>query len=160
MHLWQPYLSRQYYWLWLIVNLFCERFCSVYLFGSKAAFPEFWGFNSTSFYVNLFRFPVLALAGIFSPSSSPCIIASKINVTPKDAYLLISKLHSILAVANLLAHNNISQICYCGQISLPSAAVNCSFPDNLKPLGVPFILLVMVQWQTCSYFPTSLPGLR
>ena len=37
-----------------------------------------------------------------------------------------SKLHSILAVANLLAHNNISQICYCGQISLQSAAVKCS----------------------------------
>ena len=44
-------------------------------------------------------------------------IASKINVTPKGDYFPISKLHSILAVANLLAHNNISQICYCGQIS-------------------------------------------
>ena len=29
-------------------------------------------------------------------------------------------------VANLLAHNNKSQICYCGQISLQSAAVNFS----------------------------------
>ena len=45
-------------------------------------------------------------------------MASKINGTPKGAYLPISKLHSILAVANLLAHNNKSQICYCGQISL------------------------------------------
>ena len=26
----------------------------------------------------------------------------------------ISKLHSILPLANSLAHNNISQICYCG----------------------------------------------
>ena len=43
---------------------------------------------------------------------------------PKGVYLPISKLHSILAVAILLAHNNISQICYCGQISLQSAAVN------------------------------------
>ena len=55
-----------------------------------------------------------------SPASSlfPRIsaIASKINVTPDEVYLPISKLHSILAVANLLAHNNISQICYCGQI--------------------------------------------
>ena len=51
-------------------------------------------------------------------------IASKINGTPKGVYLPISKLHSILAVANLLAHNNISQICYCGQISLQSAAVS------------------------------------
>ena len=57
-------------------------------------------------------------------------IASKINVTPKGACLPISKLHSILAVANLLAHNNKSQICYCGQISLQSAAVNCSFSDT------------------------------
>ena len=53
---------------------------------------------------------------------------------PKGVYWPISKLHSILAVANLLAHNNISQICYCGQISLQSAAVNCSFSDNLQHL--------------------------
>ena len=39
------------------------------------------------------------------------------------------------AVANLLAHNSIRKICYCGQSSLQSAAVNCSFSDNLKPLG-------------------------
>ena len=51
-------------------------------------------------------------------------------------YLPISKLHSILAVANLLAHNNKSQICYCGQILLQSVAVNCSFSDNLTTLGV------------------------
>ena len=40
---------------------------------------------------------------------------NKINGTPKGVYLLISKLNSILAVANLLAHNNISYItisCY------------------------------------------------
>ena len=43
------------------------------------------------------------------------------------------------------AHNNISQICYYGQISLQSGAVNCSFSDNLKPLRVTFILLAMVQ---------------
>ena len=59
-----------------------------------------------------------------------CTIASKINGTPKGVYSPISKLHSILAVANLLAHNNKSQICYCGQISLQSAAVNCSFSDT------------------------------
>ena len=28
-----------------------------------------------------------------------------------------------------------SQICHYGQISLQSAAVNCSFSDNLTPLG-------------------------
>ena len=71
-------------------------------------------------------------------------IASKINVTPKDDYLPISKLHSIIAVANLLAHNNKSQIRYCGQISLQNAAVNCTFSDNLAPLGVTLILLAMV----------------
>ena len=53
----------------------------------------------------------------------------------KGVHLPISKLHSILAVANLLAHNNKSQICYWGQILLQSAAVNCSFSDNLKRLG-------------------------
>ena len=73
-----------------------------------------------------------------------CAIASKINETPKGVYLPISKLHSILAVANLLAHNNISQICYCGQISLQSAAVSCCLSDDLTPLGVTLILLVMV----------------
>ena len=57
-------------------------------------------------------------------------IASKINATPKGVCLSISKLQSILAVANLLAHNNISQICYCDQISLQSAVVN-SFSDTL-----------------------------
>ena len=57
-------------------------------------------------------------------------ITSKINVTPKGVHLPILKPHSILAVANLLAHNNKSQICYCGQISLQSAAVNCSFSDT------------------------------
>ena len=49
-------------------------------------------------------------------------------VPPIGVYLPISKLHSILAVANLLAHNNKSLICYCGQISLQSAAV--SFSDT------------------------------
>ena len=46
---------------------------------------------------------------------------------PKGVHLPISKLHWIFAVANLLAHNNISKICYCCQISLQSAAVNCYF---------------------------------
>ena len=53
----------------------------------------------------------------------------------KSVHLPILKLHSILAVANLLVHNNISQLYYCGQISLQSAALNCSFftisPGNI-----------------------------
>ena len=69
---------------------------------------------------------------------------AKYVLPPKVFTLSILKLHSILAVANLLAHNNKSQICYCGQISLQSAAVNCSYSDNLTPLGVTFILLAMV----------------
>ena len=35
-------------------------------------------------------------------------ISSRMNCAPKGVYLPIWKLHSILAVANLLAHNNIS----------------------------------------------------
>ena len=62
---------------------------------------------------------------------------------PQMCLLAQSKLHSILAVSNLLAHNSISQICYRGQISLQSTADNCSFSDNLTPLGVTFILLAM-----------------
>ena len=54
---------------------------------------------------------------------------------PKAVYLPISKLHSILAVVNLLAHNNMSQICHCGQISLQSAAVSWSSSDYLTPWG-------------------------
>ena len=64
-----------------------------------------------------------------------CTITRKINGTHNGVYLPISKLHSILAVANLRAHNNISQICYCGQLSLQIAAVNCSFSDNLHLWG-------------------------
>ena len=65
--------------------------------------------------------------------------------TPKGVYLSISKLHSILAAENLLAHNNMSQICYCGQISVQSTVFNCSFFDNHTPLGVTFILQVVEQ---------------
>ena len=36
--------------------------------------------------------------------------------------------------SDLLDHNNISQICYCGQFSLQSASINCCFSDNLTPL--------------------------
>ena len=72
---------------------------------------------------------------------------AKYMVPPKVFTFQISKLHSILAIANLLAHNNISQICYCGQFSLQSAAVNCSFSDNLTFFGVTFILLAMVPYR-------------
>ena len=64
-------------------------------------------------------------------------MTSKINITQICVYLPISN----SVVANLLAHNNISQICYCGQISLQTARVNCSYSDNLTPMGVTFIYL-------------------
>ena len=54
------------------------------------------------------------------------------KVTPVGGYVPYPKLHLI------------SQICYCCQISLQSAAVNCSFSDKLTPLEETFILLVMV----------------
>ena len=34
------------------------------------------------------------------------------------------------SIANLLAHNNKNRICYGGQISLQSAAVNCTFSET------------------------------
>ena len=43
-------------------------------------------------------------------------INSKINGTREDVYLPISKLHSISAVANLLAHNNL-WLCYYGPVN-------------------------------------------
>ena len=58
-----------------------------------------------------------------------CFIASKINVTLKGVYL----------------YNTISQICYCGQISLQSAVVNCRISVNATHLGVTLILLAMVR---------------
>ena len=73
---------------------------------------------------------MVSLLTFFKSQAVTSTINSKINGTPKGVYLPISKLDSILAVANLLAHNNKSQICYCGQISLQSAAVNCSFSDT------------------------------
>ena len=61
----------------------------------------------------------------------------------KGDYLSISKLHLIVSVAILFAHNNISPSCYCGQISLQSAAVSCIFffRDNLTHFWITFILL-------------------
>ena len=57
----------------------------------------------------------------------------------------ISKLHSILAVANLLAHNNL-WLCYYNYVSkFATAKIECSFKMAKEtPLGVPLILLLMV----------------
>ena len=45
-----------------------------------------------------------------------CAIYSKINGTPKGVYLPFPKLHSIFAVANLLAHNNL-WLCFYVQVN-------------------------------------------
>ena len=82
------------------------------------------------------------------------------NVTLKGVCLPISKLHSILDVENLFVHNNISEIFYCGQISLESAAVNYSFSDNLTPLGVAYILLMIIIISLITNIFTILSGLR
>ena len=74
-------------------------------------------------------------------------------VPPKGVYLPISKLHSILTIKNLLAHNNISQISYCGQISIQSAAVNWCF--SVTTLGVTFLLLAMLR-KFCIWFPITI----
>ena len=63
---------------------------------------------------------------------------------PKGVYLTISKLHSILAIANLLAHYNITTSYY-GQVNslLLKSSVASKWASKLL-WGVPFILLVMV----------------
>ena len=73
-----------------------------------------------------------------------CAIASKISVTPRPrgVYFPTSKLHSISAVANLLAHNNIAN----SDLLLRSNFITecCSFSDNLTSLRVTYILLMMI----------------
>ena len=72
----------------------------------------------------------------YDRSSAACVPSpAKVLITHKGVYLPISKLHWILAAVNLLAQNNISQICYSSQISLHSVVVNCRFFANLTPLG-------------------------
>ena len=71
--------------------------------------------------------------------------ASKINAIPQGCSL--SHFEAALDFSRsefTCLHNNISQICYWGQISVQCAAVKCSFSDYLTPLKVTFILLVMV----------------
>ena len=63
-------------------------------------------FHVTDYFVHL-----ISLKAVKSFIQCACTINSKLNGTPKG-YLLISKLHSILAVANLLAHNNVT-FSYC-----------------------------------------------
>ena len=65
-------------------------------------------------------------------------------VPPKDVYLPISKPHSVLAVANLLAHNNISQTLLWAS-KFAAAKIECTFEMGKQTLlGVTFILLMMV----------------
>ena len=65
-------------------------------------------------------------------------------------YLPISKLHSILAVANLLAHNNITISYYVQVNSLwLKSSVALKWASKIT-LGVPFILLLMVHYVQLS----------
>ena len=54
------------------------------------------------------------------------IVISKINGTLKGVYLLISKLHSILAVANLLAFNKCMVMLVCAS-KFATTKIECSF---------------------------------
>ena len=73
-------------------------------------------------------------------------MTSKINGTPKGVYLPISKLHSILAVPNLLAHNNVANHnLLCGsKFAIAKIKSVASKWASKHLLGVPFILLLMV----------------
>ena len=80
-----------------------------------------------------------------------CIVHQRIRCLILPILPYFEAMLDFRRIANLLAHNNISQICYCGQISLQSATVN-SFSDNLTPLVVTFILLAIVhQVQLSGY---------
>ena len=50
-------------------------------------------------------------------------------------------------------HNNISQICNLGQISLRNSALNSSCSDNMTPLGVLFLLLRVVHLMHAKKIP-------
>ena len=77
-------------------------------------------------------------------------IGSKINGNPKGVYVPISKVHSILVLANQLAQNNL-WFCYCGQVnSLQLKSSVASKWERETPLGVPFILLFMVHGKTAE----------
>ena len=75
-------------------------------------------------------------------------INSKINGTPKGVYMPISKLHSILAVANLLAYNNV----WLRASKLATTKKECSFEmGKLTPFGVLFNLLLTVHFVRISF---------
>ena len=66
-------------------------------------------------------------------------------------------IHSILAIVNLLAHNNISQIVTAVKFHYRVLQLTALFSDNLTPLGVTFILLAMVHIvQQCTYYSNLL----
>ena len=80
-----------------------------------------------------------------------CTIKSKINGTPKGVYLPISKLLSILAVANSLAHNNITVRYYVQINSLWPKSTVASRWASKHFRGIPFILLLMVPLQIFEF---------
>ena len=65
---------------------------------------------------------------------------SKINGTPKDVHLPISKLH--LRIAHFETHNNVWLYCY-GQVNSVRLKSESIFEMGKQTLGITFILLAM-----------------
>ena len=83
-----------------------------------------------------------------SNSTSPSnTLASKINVTLKRYFLAHFEATFDFSHSQFTLVKLISQICYCGQISLQNTAVNSSFSDNLTPLG--WYHLFCWRWYIC-----------
>ena len=77
-----------------------------------------------------------------------CIINNKINGALKSVYLPISKLHSILTVANLLAHNNL-WFCFYVQVNSGRGKIECSFEMGKQTAWrVAFILMLLAHINT------------
>ena len=55
-----------------------------------------------------------------------CTVNSEINGIPEGVYLPISKIHFILIVPNLLAHNNLWQVLIWAS-KFATAEIECSF---------------------------------
>ena len=110
----------------------CRRLIGSLGLGTQAV-PCFWSHFAWYFLL----MPVMAMRSNLETDYPLDTISSKINGTPKGVYLPNSKLNSILAVSNILAHNNRSKFA--------TAKIECSFEMGKSiPLGVTFILLVLV----------------
>ena len=78
--------------------------------------------------------PYTTVSRTLWPLPGRCTITSKINSTPKEVYLPILKVYSILAVSNLLAHNNL-WLCYHGHVNSPRLKSNVALNWASKHLS-------------------------